>query len=134
MRVPKPPANITTFIILLVYEFFDGIYHILELLIGHAGIDSYPEGIGHDTVGNFQRICYSIVLTFTVFLECGMLDQVACKKVSCLYFLALQIFGEVCAGIACIFFHRNEESKPAWLGILLCFWKNKTFESFQSFV
>ena len=110
-------------ILLTCYKLFDCIDHILQLLLRHSWVDTKPETVGHDMVGNGQVTDDTIVLAFLILFESRMLQQVASKEVSGLYLMILEIACQLITCKAGIIFHGNEESEPTRTTILLRLWQ-----------
>ena len=138
-RVPKPPAKMTAFIMLDrllkvnnrkllagIDKVTDRTDHVVEHDTGHARIDTDPEGMIHNVISTFQIADYAVALTRGAhFIKGGMLQKIARKQVACLDLPALQVLGKVVTGEARIFLHRDKETEPSRVGILLRFGKDK---------
>ena len=66
---------------LLIHSLDDGLCHIVKHLVGHSGVNAYPEGVGHDAVGLGERAYDAVALAgLSHFVEAGVLGQVTCKE------------------------------------------------------
>ena len=86
----SPPFSECT---LLTDSLADDFCHIVDLLIGHSRVKSYPEGIFHDAVCIFQASCNAVAFACcTHLVKTWMFSKVSCKKHSGLYTFAFDIW------------------------------------------
>ena len=79
----------------------DGINHILEFFLGHARVNTNPEAIIHDAIGNRERIPnHTIVFVQNVLLESWMFQEITSEEVAGLNLVILQVLGKFCTSIA----------------------------------
>ena len=99
-----------------------GGYHPVYHLICHAGIDANPETVVHHEISHLQFAHYAIAFSTSAHLiKSRVLNEVACKEITRLDLVLLQLTGQFIAGKAGIFLHSNQESKPRRIAIWLCF-------------
>ena len=61
---------------LLLHSLDDGFGHIVDHIVGHARIDTHPEGVVHDEIGAGQIPHHTVGIGAADLVEAGMLDQV----------------------------------------------------------
>ena len=65
---------------ILFAKFADASNHPAQFLLRHAGINSYPEGLTHGSIGFFERSDLTIVgCVVSELVEARMFQKVSCK-------------------------------------------------------
>ena len=98
---------------LLINSFLDCLSHIINHLICHSWIYTYPECISHNSVCVVKSSYYSVAFSCCSHLiKARVLYKVTSKEVSCLDTVAFDIFYD-CLSVK-TFSYCNKETKPAW--------------------
>ena len=63
-------------------KLFNGVYHILQFLLGHAWINTQPEAVGHNMVCHWQITDNTVVLAFLILLKSRMFKQITSEEIS----------------------------------------------------
>ena len=109
-------------------------YHILKALLCHTGIETQPEGVAHDAIGDRQFANNAVVDTFAILLKGGMTQQVTSKEITRLNLMVLKIARQFVTGVAGILLHGDEEAKPAGTAVFLRFRQQQPPRILQSAV
>lgn len=97
---------------LLVHRFNNDLCHIVDHLIGHAGVHADPEGVVHDKVSVGQLPCHAVGVGAADLVKAGVLDQVAAEQQAGLDIVVLNIAGHGVAVQAGFRLDRNQEAEP----------------------
>lgn len=67
-------------LLLLIHRFNNDLCHIVDHLIGHAGVHADPEGVVHDKVSVGQLPCHAVGVGAADLVKARVLDQVAAEQ------------------------------------------------------
>ena len=97
---------------LLVHRFNNDLCHIVDNLIGHAGVHADPEGVVHDKVSVGQLPCHAVGVGAADLVKAGVLDEVAAEQQMGLHVVALHIAGHGVAVQTTLRLDRDQEAEP----------------------
>ena len=98
--------------ILLIHSLDNRLGHVVDHLVGHAGINADPEGVVHDKVGVGQLARHAVGVGAADLVKAGVLDEVAAKQQTGLHVVALHIAGHGVAVQAALRLDGDQEAEP----------------------
>ena len=79
--------------VLLIHSLDNRLGHVVDHLVGHAGVNADPEGVVHDKVSVGQLPCHAVGVGTADLVKAGVLDEVAAEQQTGLHVVALHIAG-----------------------------------------
>lgn len=79
--------------VLLIHSLDNRLGHVVDHLVGHAGVNADPEGVVHDKVSVGQLPCHTVGIGAADLVKARVLDQVAAEQQAGLDIVVLNIAG-----------------------------------------
>ena len=98
--------------VLLIHSLDNRLGHVVDHLVGHAGVNADPEGVVHDKVGVGQLARHAVGVGAADLVKARVLDQVAAEQQAGLDIVVLNIAGHGVAVQAGFRLDRNQEAEP----------------------
>lgn len=98
--------------VLLIHSLDNCLGHVVDHLVGHAGVNADPESIVHDKVGVGQLARHAVGVGAADLVKAGVLDEVAAEQQTGLHVVALHIAGHGVAVQTALRLDRDQEAEP----------------------
>ena len=97
---------------------------MIDHFIGHTGVNTHPEGVVHNKVGNLQIADHTVIVCAADLVKAGVFGQIAGEQQTGLHIVFLDIAGYRIAVQTAFGTHGNQETEPGRTAVLGRFRQN----------